>query len=584
MSFATAAGEQREAKTHSEATRKVSEARTGLDRAAKARDEVRALVGPLRDRAANAERAFIDAQAQVLASMHLVHGEPCPVCGSAEHPSPAHGKGDPRQLETEMRSARERCDAAVRQDNLADAAVKAAEALVADGEADLALLAEPRRAPPEVDIEVARLKGEISALGEDVDVFKLEGQAAEAKRLLAIATTNLGIASEALQKARTDEAVSARSYEDAVAGVPELLRAEGAIGEEVSTIAGVVRALREALAEAEDGLRKAATDRDTAATKVSGAIESVAKAAADVARARTAFDARLAEVGLDAEQYAIGRDAIPQIPAHETRINTFQQDVAIAAAQSATAQAAIAGRERPEMGPKVEARNAARGAAATARGAATDAEVGRKILEDLQNSIRDKLARLARLEEESGPLRAVAEAFVGENMMRTPLETFAIGAMFDHVLNAANLRLYPMTAGRYRLVRDVVSVGGRTKRGLDMRVHDIQTGRAREISTLSGGETFIAALSLALGLSDIVEMTHGRIRLDTIFIDEGFGSLDTENDGGTLDLVLQVLQEIVGKSRAVGLISHVPLVQQAVPNGFSIVRSVDGSRIERRIS
>jgi len=77
-------------------------------------------------------------------------------------------------------------------------------------------------------------------------------------------------------------------------------------------------------------------------------------------------------------------------------------------------------------------------------------------------------------------------------------------------------------------------------------------------------------------------MSHGRIRLDTIFIDEGFGSLDTENDGGTLDRVLQVLQEIVGRNRAVGLISHVPLVQQAVPNGFSIVKGIGGSRVERR--
>lgn len=102
-------------------------------------------------------------------------------------------------------------------------------------------------------------------------------------------------------------------------------------------------------------------------------------------------------------------------------------------------------------------------------------------------------------------------------------------------------------------------------------------------STLSGGETFIAALSLALGLSDVVEMSHGRIRLDTIFIDEGFGSLDIENGSGTLDRVLRVLREIVGRSRAVGLISHVPMVQQAVPNGFSVVKGVDGSRVERRV-
>ena len=169
------------------------------------------------------------------------------------------------------------------------------------------------------------------------------------------------------------------------------------------------------------------------------------------------------------------------------------------------------------------------------------------------------------LEQSSGSLRGLAEAFDGQNELWTSLETFAIGAMFDQVLEAAKLRLDPMTSGRYRFERDTVSVSGRSKRGLDGRVHDIETGWAREIITLSGGETFIAALSLALGLSDIVEMTNGAIRLDTIFIDEGFGSLDTENDDGTLDQVLQVLQNIVGERRAVGLISHVPLVQQPAP-------------------
>ncbi len=201
---------------------------------------------------------------------------------------------------------------------------------------------------------------------------------------------------------------------------------------------------------------------------------------------------------------------------------------------------------------------------------------------DLQTSLADQLETLQGLEQSSGALRGIAEAFDGQNEMRTSLETFAIGAMFDQVLEAANLRLDPMTSCRYRFERDTVSVGGRSKRGLDVRVHDIETGRAREIITLSGGETFIAALSLALGLSDIVEMTNGAIRLDTIFIDEGFGSLYTDNDAGTLDQVLQVLQNIVGERRAVGLISHVPLVQQAVPNGFTVHKGANGSQIEVR--
>lgn len=582
--LATAVGEQRDAKAHADATRRALEARSDLDEKVKARDEAAALVGPLRDRAADAERAFIGAQAQVLAGMHLVDGEPCPVCGSAEHPAPARGEGDPRLLETEMRSARQIWDAAVRKESLTEATVKAAEDFVADREADFARLPQSMLAVPEADAEVSRLQSEIAALGDAVGVSALEEQAAEVKGLLGIATTELASVRGVLEKSRTNEAVSARAYDDAIAGVPVLLRAEGAIDEEARTIADAVRTLREALSEAETGLRKAATERDTAAARMSGAADAVAKAASEVARARTAFDARLAELGLDSEQYALGRDAIPAMPSHEARIVAFEKDVALAEAQAMVAQAAIAGLERPDTTATADARDAARDVAARARGVAADAEAGRKVLEELRDSLRDQVDRLARLEEETGPLRALAEAFVGDNVMRTPLETFAIGTMFDHVLDSANLRLDPMTAGRYRLVRDVESVGGRTKRGLDIRVHDIQTGRAREISTLSGGETFIAALSLALGLSDIVEMSHGRIRLDTIFIDEGFGSLDTENDGGTLDLVLQVLQEIVGRSRAVGLISHVPLVQQVVPIGFSIVTSADGSRVERRVA
>jgi exonuclease SbcC len=87
---------------------------------------------------------------------------------------------------------------------------------------------------------------------------------------------------------------------------------------------------------------------------------------------------------------------------------------------------------------------------------------------------------------------------------------------------------------------------------------------------------------LALGLSDIVESLSGKVRLDTIFIDEGFGSLDTENESGTLDIVLQVLTHLVGQNRTVGLISHVPLVQEAVPAGFYVRKEVTGSRVELR--
>ena len=109
-----------------------------------------------------------------------------------------------------------------------------------------------------------------------------------------------------------------------------------------------------------------------------------------------------------------------------------------------------------------------------------------------------------------------------------------------------------MTAKRYRLERDDEG-SGRGYQGLEVRVFDYHTGKSRPTTTLSGGETFIAALALALGLADVVESESGKVRLDTIFIGEGFGSLDTANGSGTLDQVLQVLNSIVSQNRAVGL-------------------------------
>lgn len=151
-------------------------------------------------------------------------------------------------------------------------------------------------------------------------------------------------------------------------------------------------------------------------------------------------------------------------------------------------------------------------------------------------------------------------------------------AILSRMLDAANLRLRPMTSGQYTLERAQDDTKGSGRRGLGIAVHDIHTGRSRDTSSLSGGETFLAALALALGLSDVVESLNGGIHLDTVFIDEGFGTLDSE----TLDQALQTLQDLVGQSRAVGLISHIELVQQVIPNGFQIEKSVNGSHVAAR--
>ncbi len=290
----------------------------------------------------------------------------------------------------------------------------------------------------------------------------------------------------------------------------------------------------------------------------------------------------LPQVGLDKAGYDACKAHFPTLDADQKTVSDHREGLIAARTTLQNATAACGDRERPDLAPlqlafadATQTLNAANAALATAR---TDVSS----LTKFKESLAAALAETERLETETGPLRGLADLANGKNDFKMTLETFAIGAMFDQVLEAANIRLDPMTRGRYRLTRGLEASGGRGKRGLEIEVFDINTGKARPTATLSGGETFIAALALALGLADVVESLSGKIRMDTIFIDEGFGSLDSENGAGTLDQVIQVLAALTEGSRAVGLISHVGLVQEAIPQGFYVRSTPSGSRVEER--
>lgn len=154
------------------------------------------------------------------------------------------------------------------------------------------------------------------------------------------------------------------------------------------------------------------------------------------------------------------------------------------------------------------------------------------------------------------------------------LERFVLGALLDAVTETANLRLMEMSGNRYELLRKRGERSdGRKKAGLDLEVFDGNTGRARPAATLSGGETFLASLSLALGLADVVQEYAGGVHLDAMFIDEGFGSLDSES----LDLAMKTLQELKGQNRLIGLISHVGGLEERIPAKLRVTKTQTGS-------
>ena len=173
-------------------------------------------------------------------------------------------------------------------------------------------------------------------------------------------------------------------------------------------------------------------------------------------------------------------------------------------------------------------------------------------LQGKYESLNDEYSRFAK----------ISELMNGKNVCKMPIKMFVLGLAFDDVLSFANIYLARLTSGRYSLSRVKYKVVGNGHNGLSLEVFDAHLGGVRPVNTLSGGELFLASLALAFGLSDAVQSYSGGIRLDSIFIDEGFGSLDQE----TLNTVVSSLNRIQQKGRMIGIISHVDELKRLIHN------------------
>lgn len=196
---------------------------------------------------------------------------------------------------------------------------------------------------------------------------------------------------------------------------------------------------------------------------------------------------------------------------------------------------------------------------------------------DVYKTLKAKAGKKEALDEAYGRIKKLENAARGNNQRRLEFEQYVLGTYFDEILEAANLRLYHMSEGRYELFRTEKVKDMRRRNSLDIEVLDNYTGRRRPVKTLSGGESFKAALSLALGLSDVIQNYVGGIDIDLLFIDEGFGSLDETS----VQTAVDTLMTLAGGSRMVGIISHVSELKERIDTQIIVEKGVCGSRIRK---
>ncbi|MER7537952.1 SMC family ATPase [Streptomyces sp. NPDC097704] len=491
----------------------------------------------------------------------LTPGDPCQVCGSTAHPAPARTTADHVDRATEDAAyaaytrAEETRTGAERELAVTRESWSAARTEVQDG---------PESPEPTV-AELADAADELSRM--HAEAHALAGQTHSAREALARAEREheerVGAQREAERRvaARTSRREALEREQSALD--EELARGRGAFAS-VAEHAALLERRIALLAHAAGAVHTA----ELAAQRLKEADDRLADAAY---RAGFATPAEAAGAVLDERER---RDL-------QQRVDAWQAEAAAVAdrlAEPGTAEAAA----RPPADPAgaAAAHAAAERALREADSALSAARERVTGLAGLSRQAATEVRRLGPLREEYDRVARLAALTAGtsaENERRMRLESYVLAARLEQVAAAASARLQRMSSGRYTLVHSDARSGGK-RSGLGLHVVDAWTGNERDTATLSGGETFFASLALALGLADVVTDEAGGVRLDTLFIDEGFGSLDEQ----TLDEVLDVLDSLRERDRSVGIVSHVGDLRRRIPAQLEVVKARQGSAVRLR--
>ena len=502
-----------------------------------------------RREALDLRQRYIEGIAAVLAGQ-LEEAAPCPVCGSTDHPDPATPAGDAVQIE-----------------DVEDAEAHADEAATTEET--------EREAHQQITSRVNELRGRAGDAAEDPEaaIRLAKDLAAEVR-----SATDLARRVDDLQSRveASYDAASAATEEAQQAALAANAAAERATAAD-SEAASLRTRIEQAIGHADP----------SAAIDGVGAIDDTIKELAAAAQQQEKADTALQTLtGTLSEQLAASPFATPdeareslrsaderaelqrRVDSHDTEAGDVEHSLRSDDLQDLP-------QERPDV-------NSAADAVADADGTAKKANHHRTRTTDAHEAIngwaaqhRSRLETYKRALTDAELWSTVADRCNGHTPPKVSLQRWVLSAHLEEICDYANRRLGSMTGGRYRLSVHRGREWHNAKAGLGLRVHDTHTGSQREVSTLSGGETFQASLSLALGVADAVTARSGGVHLDVLFVDEGFGTLDSE----ALQLAMDELDRLREGGRTVGLISHVSELRERIRTGIEVQPTDSGSDI-----
>ncbi len=553
-------------------------ARAGFESFEKNLEKIKKDLCKARKKAEALEKALLEGQASILAK-NLVPGKPCPVCGSSDHPQPA-SDGEKLHKETAVDEARA-------QVGKLEKTLEAAQNQVFEHKAETSKLEGRVKS---IEDALGEFSGKAPTFFKD-NLVQLEKKLFEARQAEKESVI-LKSKKEKLDKKKQETEECLEKAEKALAGAGvEIGEQEGIVREREQKVPPELRKpefLEKAVNKAEAilknltmSLEKAKAEKEAAGKNLS-AREEAEKAAreADTHARQIAedekkkFSARLKAAGfLSEEDYADARLEQEEIVLLDKAVRRFHEDMKSAEDRLSRAGKAACNLKLPDVGQIEEAMEKVKKIIKeeSERKGKLDERV-RQISSCLKE-LEKTDAALKEQEEQYAVMGRISEVANGRNPLRMTFQRFVLATLLDDVLASASQRLGLMSRGRFDLQRARQQSDQRTAGGLDLMVYDAHTGTTRPVNTLSGGESFLASLSLALGLADVVQAYSGGIRLETMFIDEGFGSLDPE----ALDLAFRALVDLQQGGRLVGIISHVPELKERIDVRLEVKQGRQGS-------
>ncbi len=518
------------------------------------------------------------AQAFFLAK-ELKPGMPCPVCGSKIHPFPAKYDGQ-LPSESSIKAKKERLkelDASIKE-------IRKKRDIIMNDKAKLEsninfIRDSLGKYLDESIMDIKEKLADAKSLWESskraqAELFKIEKLLEEKRTLKDKTKESLEILRDRLQEEKEKKAVILSSIKDIKERIPKELRKKEELINAIKRAQLKVKELEESFKRAQDRYNRASknlTEKETGFHYVKRDLD---KKRGAFSLIKEKFFARIKEIGFkDVDDYKNSLLEKDEIERLETDIKEFKDKLFEAQNRLKRAEDEVKDLKMPDIKPIESEYNEIKEQHEEKLYSLAQLNEKLKQLEKAKVEIDELSKSLKEKEKYYSIIARLSEVASGSNPYNISFERFVLASLLDEVLIAASRRLRIMSKGRFDLQRLRDIRDKRKASGLDIGVYDSYTGTLRPVNTLSGGESFLASLSLALGLSDVVQSYAGGIRLDTIFIDEGFGSLDPES----LDLALRSLMDLQEEGRLVGIISHIPELKERIDVRLEVLPSKQGS-------